>query len=79
MSWSANSDGTVERRMLESQVGTLLTVFGTTERLTEGDVVSLYPGCDRSPTICDEKFDNLDNFGGFPFMPGESPFGTVIF
>ncbi len=29
-----------------------------------------YAGCDRLKTTCDVKFSNLDNFGGFEFIPG---------
>lgn len=36
--------------------------------------VILYPGCDRTTKMCREKFDNLPNHGGFPFMPSRNPF-----
>lgn len=82
LSWEANEDGTVERRMIETDalVGEdedqqlTLTIFGTTDRMLAGMTVKLYPGCDRTPDTCDEKFDNLANSGDFHFMPGESPF-----
>jgi uncharacterized phage protein (TIGR02218 family) len=35
-----------------------------------GDAVSLIAGCDKSPTTCQQKFDNIVNFRGFPHMPG---------
>lgn len=28
-------------------------------------------GCNKLPTTCSTKFDNLINFGGFPFVPGQ--------
>lgn len=37
--------------------------------------VTLYPGCDGSLKTCDERFDNLDNNGGFYFMRATNPFG----
>lgn len=37
--------------------------------------VKLYPGCDRSKTTCLSKFDNLANYGGFPYIPTKNPFG----
>lgn len=79
VSWEVNDDGTIERRMIEAQAGTLLTIFGVTDRMEIGDTVKLYPGCDRSPQTCKDKFNNLANSGDFHFMPGESPFGTIIF
>lgn len=36
--------------------------------------VTLFPGCDRSPTTCQSRFNNLDNFGGFPYIPEKNPF-----
>ncbi|MGB0507811.1 MAG: DUF2163 domain-containing protein [Pikeienuella sp.] len=29
-------------------------------------------GCDKSYETCRDRFDNLDNFRGFPFVPGEN-------
>lgn len=37
--------------------------------------VTIYPGCDRSTTVCAGRFGNLDNYGGFPFIPTKNPFG----
>lgn len=79
ISWEANADGTLERRMIESQVGQVVTLLGLTFGLEVGQTVKLYPGCDRSPEVCEGKYDNLANHGGFKFMPGESPFGVNLF
>ncbi|AKU43206.1 hypothetical protein RCSPARTAN_23 [Rhodobacter phage RcSpartan] len=35
----------------------------------------IFPGCDRTTTTCKNRFDNLNNYGGFPFIPGKNPFG----
>lgn len=37
--------------------------------------VLLAPGCNRSAAHCENKFGNLLNFGGFPNMPLDDPFG----
>lgn len=34
-----------------------------------GDTFTITPGCDRKKTTC-VMYGQLDNFGGFPFMPG---------
>ena len=34
-----------------------------------GDQVVLYPGCDKTQSTCASKFNNADNFRGFPFVP----------
>ena len=37
-----------------------------------GNVVTLLPGCDRSVTTCQTKFNNYANFGGHPFVPARN-------
>lgn len=37
--------------------------------ITIGDTFTLLPGCDHTLDTCDEVFDNLDRFGGFPYVP----------
>ncbi|HXG46252.1 MAG TPA: phage BR0599 family protein [Methylomirabilota bacterium] len=36
---------------------------------TVGESVKIWPGCDGLLATCDDKFDNVANFGGFPYMP----------
>jgi uncharacterized phage protein (TIGR02218 family) len=42
-----------------------------------GDAFTLYAGCDRRMTTCVDRFDNLDNFRGFPDIPGMDQALTV--
>ena len=37
--------------------------------IQQGDTFDLSPGCGKTLTICDTKFDNSLRFGGSPFMP----------
>lgn len=37
-----------------------------------GDTFSVVAGCDRTPTMCQNKFNNLINFGGTTFVPPAS-------
>lgn len=41
--------------------------------LEVGNNVSVYAGCDLKPETCRDKFDNLINFFGFPYIPKENP------
>lgn len=36
--------------------------------------VKLYPGCDRSRQTCNDRFNNLSNYGGFDWIPVINPF-----
>jgi uncharacterized phage protein (TIGR02218 family) len=39
-----------------------------------GYAVTIYPGCDRTTATCNSKFNNILNFGGFPWIPSRNPF-----
>lgn len=48
--------------------------------IAPGTEVQLTVGCDHSASDCEWRFGNLENFGGFPFIPTKNPFsGTPIF
>lgn len=79
VSWEASEDGTIERRMIESQAGVVMTIFGTTDWMEVGMTVKMYPGDNRTAEMCFSKFNNIANYGGFDFLPTESPFNTQIF
>lgn len=38
-----------------------------------GDIVFLYPGCDKSAATCRDKFSNLANYLGCPYVPRKNP------
>lgn len=76
--WEVNEDGTIDRRFIDGQTGTTCSIFGLTDRLEVGMAVRLYPGCDRTPTMCNDRYENIDNYGGFDKMPGQSPFNVAI-
>jgi hypothetical protein len=72
-------DGSLVRRGIELQTGNDFQLLGTTDGLEVGLEVTLYPGCARNTTNC-KLFGNLPNYGGFPHLPGRSPFdGSPIF
>lgn len=37
-----------------------------------GDTFTVYAGCNKSKTHCQNKFDNWNNFRGFPYIPGSN-------
>lgn len=72
--------GMMERRMIVSHVGADITITGLPVGMAVDDVISAYPGCDRTIDTCVAKFNNLANFGGFPHSPGRNPFdGNPVF
>lgn len=59
-------------RASEPRAGqTVIHLWHTPARpLAPGDTVTLTAGCDRTAETCAARFNNLDNFRGFPFLPG---------
>lgn len=75
----ARDDGSMQRLGIEHQDGNDFRVLGSTAGLTVGTEVTIYPGCSRNTAAC-KLFDNLPNYGGFPHLPGKSPFdGSPVF
>ena len=73
------ADGSLETMGILKQTGNDFRVLGSTAGLAVATVITLYPGCARNTTNC-KLFGNLANYGGFPHMPGKSPFdGTPVF
>lgn len=64
---------------VDTHIGTSIEVFGETNDLYPGLVLTAYPGCARTLAACN-SFGNLGNYGGCPSMPGKSPYdGTPVF
>lgn len=79
--WDRSGEGTTELRGIENTISsTQVKVLGRLPGLLVGDSIDVYPGCDQTVSTCDEGFSNLDNNGGFFFMPEKSPFdGSQVF
>ncbi len=70
--------GVTARRFVKAHTGTALTLLGGAAGLAAGAAISAYAGDDRSAATCANKFNNIDNFGGFPSLPGKSPFDGTL-
>jgi hypothetical protein len=79
--WDATGYVSLDRRPIDTFVGgTTFALLGRADRLTVGQTISIYPGCDQSAVMCNTVFDNLPNHGGFLFMSKKSPFdGNPIY
>lgn len=63
-----------ENRMITGHSGDQITLLSPFSRAENGDECELFAGCDRSLIMCREKFNNLINYGGFPYIPLKNPF-----
>lgn len=63
----------VEARTIVSHVGNIITIVYRMTNLVSGNSVDAYPGCDGRNVTCRDKFVNILNFLGFPYIPIENP------
>jgi uncharacterized phage protein (TIGR02218 family) len=80
---ASQSDGWWVGGMLDTNSGARLIVGHSADTvilvspmptLAIGTPVRLYAGCDHSTTTCQGRFNNLVNYGGFPYIPIKNPF-----
>lgn len=55
-------------RMIRSVSGAAVTVMVAFPATPSG-TVTVYPGCNKTRTVCRDVYNNLINFGGFPDTP----------
>lgn len=83
------ADGT--SRLIVGHAGSALTLMRPMESLSRlftdqgygksygevygGLTCTLYPGCPRDRQTCNDRFNNLPNYGGFDWIPTKNPFG----
>jgi len=63
-----------DSRMVVAHSFGSITLVDSISSLEEGATVTLWPGCARTVNACLNKFNNLDNYGGLPYLPVKNPF-----
>jgi uncharacterized phage protein (TIGR02218 family) len=61
------------KRMIESHAGATITLRYAISGMATGEDVTIYAGCDWSVATCKARFNNVANYGGFPFIPKDNP------
>jgi uncharacterized phage protein (TIGR02218 family) len=58
------------RRTVKSSYASGLTIaLPLPNPVSPGDVFQVSAGCDKTHTTCKNKFDNINRFRGFPWIP----------
>lgn len=65
-------------RMILASSGGSIVLLLPFEQIDPTDTLNVYPGCDRTLADCEARYNNVVNFGGFPFVPPKNPFDTGI-
>ena len=68
--------GTTGRRFILSHTGSSVTLNLPTTALPVGASFDIFPGCDHTLSTCLNKFNNILNYGGYPYIPDKNPFGA---
>lgn len=67
---------TLQRAIPSLAVDYLAAGYGNNYGTAYGGIaVKLYPGCNRLKSTCNDKFNNLPNYGGFSWIPSKNPMG----
>jgi len=69
---------TDDARLILAQSGDVMTLLLPFAENVLGSDIDLFAGCDHTLAICDTKFANTINYGGFPFVPRKNPFNTRL-
>jgi len=69
--WESGSNLSTSQEILliDTETGVVSLSDPAPRNIQEGDTLSAFQGCDRLRVTCHEKFNNAENFGGFPFIP----------
>lgn len=61
------------KRLIVEHTGNDIKIRFKIPGVITGSEVTAYAGCDGSVFTCENKFNNLNSFGGFPYMPLDNP------
>lgn len=67
--------GIFERRFVLEHTASTVTLANPATGLTVGAAFNAYPGCPHTMQVCLDRFNNLLNYGGMPYIPQKNPFG----
>lgn len=71
ITWTSGANSGLRSEVkIYASLGTFELVNPTQEVISGGDTFTATAGCDRLKETCKNKFDNLVNFRGFPFVVG---------
>jgi uncharacterized phage protein (TIGR02218 family) len=67
---TSGANNGVKREILTWSSSILTLFLPMPHDIASGDTFSIVPGCDKRSTTCFNKFNNIANFRGEPFVPG---------
>lgn len=72
--WTDERTGALESRSIDEHSGQSLRLLGHSDGIPLNSQIKAYPGCPKNIEYCKSRFSNESNYGGYPHLPGTSPF-----
>lgn len=72
--WESERTGAAEMRSIDDHSGDQIRLLGRSDGIPVGTKIKAYPGCPKTIDVCRARFGNDSNYGGYPHLPGKSPF-----
>jgi uncharacterized phage protein (TIGR02218 family) len=69
MEWISGPLAGQATQIMASQSNTIVYMSATNTAPRIGDVAYIYPGCDKTPTTCKNKFNNFSRNRATPYVP----------
>lgn len=68
--WHLGANGGLVSEVRRYEAGVVRLFQAPPAPIAPGDVFTITAGCDKTLSTCRDKFDNVENFRGDPFVPG---------
>lgn len=72
------SGGNDDQRLVLEQAGDVLTLLVNFSEDVLNQNVDVFAGCAHDVDTCEAKFNNLINYGGFPYVPSKNPYTSTL-
>lgn len=69
MEWISGPLAGQATQIMDSKNGTIIYMSATNTSPRIGDIAYIYPGCDKTPTTCKNKFNNFSRNRATPYVP----------
>ena len=69
MEWISGPLAGQATQIMDSKNSTIIYMSATNTSPRVGDVAYIYPGCDKTPTTCKNKFNNFSRNRATPYVP----------
>lgn len=76
--WTNGVGSVVRRAILRVNEATnVITIGGPIPEMDQGDSIAVILGCNHQMTDCADIHNNINDFGGQPYIPTKNPFGNT--